>query len=103
MARSFRYFADPAKVRQYVEDLGYQTKETHNDERTRATGFTVRGTTVDISYDLVLPHPVTGELATAAYGLITLWNDPFSTRGDPELLERSLKLYEKLYGRFRRR
>ena len=103
MSRKFRYHAEPQEVKRYVEALGYQTEETYNRERTRATGFAIRDTTVQLSYDLAIKQPVTGDLMTVGYGLIDLSDDIFSTGGDADKLQRSRELYEKLYRRFRSR
>ena len=103
MSRKFRYHAEPEEVKKYIEALGYQTEGSYDRDHNRASGFAVRDTTVQLSYNLVRPDTVTGEERIFGYRLVTMWEGIFSTVGDVEKLRRSRELYEKLYKRFRRR
>ena len=97
MSRAFVYYVEPEEVKKYLTDLGYQTENLHNRSQGQIGGFAVIGTTVQVGYDLI----VAGRFA--AERRIAVLTDPLHTGNDLEKLERSLKLYQKLYNRFRKR
>src|SRR5437870_12214165 len=104
MVRRLQYYGSPDEIKDYLNNLGYKVQEHHySDDKSKVTGFTVLGTDVRLSYDLVSRHPVTGDLTTLGFGMIGLHTNPQSLDYSPEKAARSLKLYEKLYRRFRRK
>jgi hypothetical protein len=95
MMRKFQYQARPDEVRQFLERLGFATDLTYGRYEPDPIGFTVRGTTVRLDYDLVVDGRI------VAFGMISMLNTPISTGDDPQIAAASVKLYEKLYRRFR--
>jgi hypothetical protein len=90
MSRSFRYYASPEEVRSFVEALGYKVADKYDHTRTKVIGFLVPGTTVELSYDLVVGGRVVG------YGSIST----LEGIGEPDALARGKELYRKLNHRF---
>jgi|GEM_PF-5386712 len=103
MGRSFRYNAAPEVVRAYVTDLGYQTDDAHYQHGGEPFGFTIRDTTIQVSYPTISKHSSTGDLITAIPGVVSLDNNPYSSGYTHDKAERSISLYRKLYRRFRSR
>jgi hypothetical protein len=97
-SRHFAYGDEPEVIRNYITDLGCITDEVYDRDTKQATGFAIRGTTVRLGYRLV-----TQGMMSPAHPTIFLLNTPETTNGDLEMAERSMKLYQKLYRRFRRR
>ena len=97
-SRHFRYNSEPEQIRDYLSGLGYATDEIYDRDTKQATGFAIRGTTVRLGYWLV-----TQGMISPAHPTIFLLNTPETTNGDLEMAERSMKLYQKLYRRFRKR
>jgi hypothetical protein len=102
--RRFQYSAKPEDIRHYLEALGYETVEHHNRYDNEPEGFDIVGTT--ISYDLIMEGKVVGHgLAVLRDSLLVPDpNNPYNTLtdDDPERYQRSVKLYRKLYRRFRK-
>jgi hypothetical protein len=109
---AFRYRVEPGEIKIYLRKQGYETKERYNQDGTLATGFDVLDTYIEVSYDILAVHPITGDMLTAGYGLVSLRKqvlvrDPVRGSGwwvesDPEKYRESLRLYRRLYRRFRR-
>jgi hypothetical protein len=93
--RKFQYYADPDEVRRFLEQSGFKIDAAYGRYETEPIGFTVRGTTVRLDYDLVMDGHI------VAFGMISMLNTPMTTGGDSQMAAASTKLYEKLYRRFR--
>lgn len=102
--RSFRYYGDPEEIADYLRKLGYDVVDKYDRYGKEVLGFTVAGTTVDLSYDLIADRKVVG------HGLIRLLRrslepDPDNPHNkivneEPEWYEQSLQLYRRLYRQF---
>jgi hypothetical protein len=102
--RTFRYYANPEEIADYLRKDGYDIVDKYDRYGKELLGFTVAGTTVDLSYDLVVRGKVVGQ------GLIRLLrsnlepdpNNPGNktVNDDFEQYKRSLRLYQKLHRRF---
>ncbi len=97
-SRHFAYSDEPEVIRRYITELGHSTDEIYDRDTKQATGFAIRGTTVRLGY-----HLVTQGMLSPAHPTIFLLNTPKTTGGDLEMAERSIKLYQQLYRRFRKR
>jgi len=97
MSRQFPYYVEPEEVRKYVHELGYQTEEIYNHEQSKVVGFLVVGTSVIIGCNLISNGKIIAQRE------IAFKNDPYWIGDDSRKAERSLKLYQKLYRRFRKR
>jgi hypothetical protein len=88
MARHSPYYAKPEEIQAFLTKEGHEVKVVYNlnNEKVR---LDVLGTTVEISYDLIINGKLYGE------GLISV-----RTALDPEETERSKKLYQKLKRKF---
>ena len=95
MTRKFQYYANPDEVRQFLERLGFATDLAYSRYETEPIGFTVRGTTVRLDYNLVVDGRI------VAFGMISVSTTPISTGDDPQIAAASVQLYEKLYRGFR--
>ena len=93
-----RYHAAPEVIREYVESHGYETEDIRLEHMDGPAGFRVRGTTVEISFDLYRNGHVWG------FGMITLNNyrSLGNAAADEARAASSLKLYRQLYRRFRK-
>jgi hypothetical protein len=88
MATHSRYYVTPEEIQAFLAKEGHEVKVVY-DLNNKKVRLDVLGTTVKISYDLV----VNGKLY--AYGLISV-----RATLDPEETERSKKLYQKLKRKF---
>jgi hypothetical protein len=93
--RHFIYQVSPAELKDYLHQSGYETEELFNREGTQTLGFKVSKTT------LVVGYPIWLQGREVAKGGVTLRNTPDATQGKLEMAEQSLKLFHKLYRRFR--
>ena len=96
MKRGFNYSVSPDEIAQFLREQGYQIEELYQSDGSGPFGFLVTGTTVQVDYDIVRDGRI------VAYGGISLNNNPFRLGGDTEKADRSHKLYQSLYRRFRR-
>jgi hypothetical protein len=91
--RRFRPHATADEVSHFLTELGYELEDACFPDGGEPFGFYVRGTTLQYDYDILHEGHVIG------YGGISLNNH--RAIGDPELQNRSSKLFNRLYRRFR--
>lgn len=107
MLRKFVYDAAATEIRKYVEQLGFETVDNYSRDGQEIIGFSVVDTTVSLNYDIKLGDDTLGQ------GMISLHDsrlvpDPNNSHNsiidaDATRYAKSLKLYQKLYRRFRDR
>jgi hypothetical protein len=91
--RRFQPHATADEVKQFLTELGYELEDAYYPDGGEPFGFYVRGTTLQFDYDILHEGHVIG------YGGISLNNH--RTVDDPESQDRSAKLFNRLYRRFR--
>jgi hypothetical protein len=96
-SRAFSYTGPAEAVRDYLTTAGYETDALYDRAGETIIGFTIRDTTIQVSYALLVDGRAAGE------PMISLRNSLITTGGDQAKAERSLQLYHKLYRRFRKR
>jgi hypothetical protein len=93
---SFFYRVEPEEIKQWLTEHGYALEELQ-----WAEGAGVVGTTIHILYPTVNLDERSGEYMTAFPAQVTVVNDKLSPDYDPEVAERSIMLYRRLYRRYR--
>jgi hypothetical protein len=93
--RRFVYSAHPDVIKHFLIDSGYATQDVVSGDK--VIGFDVAGTTVRVDFDIVLNDQIVAD------GMVSVTNNAFTLGGDHEKAERSLRLYQTLYNRFRER
>jgi hypothetical protein len=94
--RRFRYYATPDELKRFLHGLGYETQDVYSQNGERVTSFRVSDANIDVGYDIVVQGRVVG------HGLVGLNTNPFQPDYSPGKAEASLKLYQKLYRKFRK-
>jgi hypothetical protein len=102
--KRFRYYSDPQKVKDFLEHSGLEIEERYSRDGSEALGFVVKGTYIELSYDLVV------EGRTVGHGMIVLHDnslipDPDNPHNkllvsDAQHYAESLRLYRRLQHRF---
>ncbi len=105
MARGFTYHVPLEEVEAYLAELGYQLDPVFNDQTLQY--FRVRSMNIGIASEVTAKHPTTGDIVTVLRPTIffpaTLLSDDGSEPRARAADADSLKLYLRLYRRFRKR
>ena len=93
-SRHFGYQGTAEAIKQYLGNLGHQTDDVLDPATHRATHFSIRGTTINVGY-----HPE----RSGGRPVVWMLNAPDLVAQHPDWAEAGLRLYPKLYQRFRRK
>jgi hypothetical protein len=93
--RRFVYNTASSEIKEYLQDQGYQIQEYYSTTG-EPVGFDVVGTTIRLGYQFVDGRYVQG-------ATISMLNHPAVVEHEPETVGQSVRLYERLYRRFRKK
>lgn len=96
----FYYRVEPEEIKQWLTQHGYALEELQWSDGVPRCARVI-GTTIHILYPIVRIDDRSGEYMTALHAQVTMNNNKFSLDYDPEVTEHSMKLYRRLYRRYR--
>ncbi len=96
----FNYGEKPEVIKQWLKQQGYDLKELFWSDGV-PRGAQVVGTTIEVGYPTFRLDERNGEYYTQLPAQVTLINNRFRSDYDPEVTARSMKLFRRLYRRYR--